>query len=112
MKWQPVTGFAGVEQATLWGDPTKAGSQYAVRYKFEDGVKFPPHTHPLSEQVTVLSGVFLVGVGKTVDHSKLVALPAGSYVLVPAGLPHYAMAKGETIVEVHGLGPATITLVK
>ena len=110
--WQPVKGFAGITMGVLWGDPTKSGQQYAIRYKFEDGVKFPPHTHPKDEQVTVLSGVFIVGVGKTVDPSKTVALPAGSFVAIPANLPHYAMAKGETIVEVHGIGPATVTLIK
>ncbi|MBV8222035.1 MAG: cupin domain-containing protein [Candidatus Eremiobacteraeota bacterium] len=110
--WQPVKGFSGVQMAVLWGDPTKSGQEYAVRYKFADGVKFPPHWHPKNEQVTVLSGVFIVGVGKTVDLSKTVALPAGSYVAIPATLPHYAMAKGETIVEVHGIGPDTINLIK
>lgn len=112
VKWTPIKGFAGVESTVLWGDPTKAGDQYAVRYKFADGVVFPPHTHPKSEQVTVLQGTLLAGIGKTVDTSKMMALPAGSYVELPANLPHYVKAQGETIVEVHGIAPDTITLVK
>jgi|SRR5215469_10408992 len=112
VKWTPIKGFPGVETATLWGDPTKAGDQYAVRYKFADGVTFPPHTHPKLEQVTVISGTLLAGIGKTVDASKMMALPAGSYVELPANLPHYVKAQGETIVEVHGIGPDTITMVK
>jgi len=111
-KWEPLQGYAGVEQAILSGDPSQAGSQYAERLKLADGVKFPPHTHPQSEQVTVLSGTLLVGVGKTMDPSKMVALPAGSYVWVPANVPHYAAAKGETIIEIHGVGPDTIDMVK
>ncbi len=112
VKWEPVKGMTGLESATLWGDPSATGGQYAIRYKLPDGFRFPPHTHPASEQVTVLSGTFLVGVGKTVDASKMLALPAGSYVEVPANLPHYAQAKGETILEVHGIGPDTINMLK
>ena|SRR5271165_3325163 len=112
VKWEPVKGMTGLESATLWGDPDKAGGQYAIRYKLPDGFKFPPHTHPQSEQVTVLSGTFMVGVGDKVDAAKMLTLPAGSYVEVPANLPHYAQAKGETILEVHGIGPDTINMLK
>jgi quercetin dioxygenase-like cupin family protein len=112
VKWTPVKGFSGVESAILWGDPTKAGDQYAERYKFADGVTFPPHTHPRLEQVTVISGTLLAGIGKTVDASKMVTLPAGSFVALPANVPHYVKAQGETVVEVHGIGPDTIDMVK
>ena len=112
VKWEPVKGMTGLESATLWGDPSATGGQYAVRYKLPDGFKFPPHTHPQSEQVTVLSGTFMVGVGDKVDAAKMLTLPAGSYVEVPANLPHYAQAKGETILEVHGIGPDTINMLK
>ena len=111
-KFQPVSGMTGVQYAVLWGDPTKAGGQYAARYKIADGVKFPVHTHPMSEQVTVLEGTFLVAVGSKWDASKLTPLPAGSYVEIPANLPHYAQAKGDVIVEIHGIGPDKMDLVK
>ena len=112
VKWTPIPGIAGAEAGVLWGDPKKSGSQYAERLKLADGTKFAPHTHPQIEQVTVLSGVLLVGVGKTVDPSKMVALPAGSFVAIPANLPHYGMAKGETILEIHGIGPDVMNMVK
>lgn len=112
VKWGPVKGFTGAEFGVLWGDPTKAGQQYAVRYRFADGFAFPPHTHPKDEQVTVLSGTLLVGVGKTVDASKMIALPAGSFVAIPANLPHYAKAQGEVIIELHGVGPYATNMVK
>jgi quercetin dioxygenase-like cupin family protein len=41
----------------------------------------------------------------------MLALAPGSYVSVPAGTPHFAMAKGDTIVQVNGVGPASMTLV-
>jgi len=70
------------------------------------------HTHPMLEQVTVISGTFLVAVGSTWDASKLTALPAGTFVAIPPNTPHYAQAKGATIVEVHGIGPDKMDMVK
>jgi quercetin dioxygenase-like cupin family protein len=112
VQWKPVAGISGAQSAVLFGDPTKAGSEYAIRYKLADGVKFPPHTHPKLEQVTVLSGTFLVAVGSKWDASKLNALPAGTFVAIPAGLPHYGMSKGATVLEVHGVGPDVFNFVK
>lgn len=96
--------------AVLSGDPSKAGSQYTVRLKLPDGVKIAPHQHGDTENVTVISGTLLVGVGSTFDASKMLSLPAGSYASIPSGTPHYAMAKGETVLQVNGVGPASMTL--
>jgi quercetin dioxygenase-like cupin family protein len=96
--------------AVLSGDPSKAGSQYAVRLKLPDGVKLAPHTHGDMENVTVISGTLLVGVGSSFDATKMLALSAGAYVSIPAGTPHYAMAKGETVLQVNGVGPSSMTL--
>jgi quercetin dioxygenase-like cupin family protein len=112
VKWGPVKGMAGLEYAVLYGDPTKALTEYAARYKMPAGFKFPPHSHPMWEEVTVLSGTFLVGLGDKYDASKMTALPAGSYVAIPPQVTHYAMAKTETILEVHGLGPDKMNMVK
>jgi quercetin dioxygenase-like cupin family protein len=112
IKWQPVQGMAGLESAVLYGDPTKAGSVYVMRYKVSDGFKFPAHSHPMLEEVTVLSGTFEVGLGDTFDASKMTALPAGSYVAIPAKLNHYGQAKGEVVLELHGVGPYSIDMVK
>jgi quercetin dioxygenase-like cupin family protein len=112
VKWTPVTGMTGLESAVLYGDPNKAGSAYVVRYRVADGFKFPPHSHPMLEEVTVLSGTFEVGLGDTFDASKLTALPAGSYVAIPPGLNHYAQAKGDVILELHGVGPYKMDMVK
>ena len=112
VKWQPVQGMTGLESAVIYGDPSKAGSAYVMRYRAADGFKFPAHTHPGLEEVTVLSGTFEVGVGDTFDASKMTALPAGSYVEIPPAVPHYGQAKGEVVLEVHGVGPYRLDLVK
>jgi quercetin dioxygenase-like cupin family protein len=113
VKWVAGTGDEkGTWSAVLYGDPTKKGSEYAVRLKFPDGFKFPAHAHGGAEQVTVLSGTLMVGLGKKFDATKLTALPAGSFAMIPANLPHYAAAKGETVIEIHGIGPESMTMVK
>lgn len=102
---------AEAKMAVLSGDPSQAGSQYTARLMLPDGTKIAPHTHGDTENVTVLSGTLLVGVGSTFDATKMVALTAGSYVSIPSGTPHYAMAKGETVLQVNGVGPASMTLI-
>jgi len=38
-------------------------------------------------------------------------LPVGGYALLPAEMRHYAMAKTEATVQVHGMGPFKLTYV-
>jgi quercetin dioxygenase-like cupin family protein len=101
---------AEAKMAVLSGDPSKAGSQYTVRLELPNGTKIAPHTHGDEENVTVIKGILMVGVGSSFDAAKMLALTPGSYASIPPGTPHYAMAKGETIVQVNGVGPASITL--
>ena len=112
LTWTPVKGIDGAMMAVVYGDPTKAGSVYTLRLKLADGTKIPAHWHNDSERVTVLSGTFMVGVGNTMDMASMKALGPGSFVFIPAGVRHYAMAKGETIVQTTGNGPFTMNMVK
>ncbi len=107
----PAPYPAGSSMAVLSGDPSKPGSNYAVRLKLLDGVKIDAHTHGDTENVTVISGTLMVGVGKTFNKAKMLALKPGDYASIPAGTPHYAMARGVTVVQVNGVGPASMTLV-
>ncbi len=102
----------GTMLAVLSGDPATPAAPYTIRFKFPDGTRIPVHTHGGIENVTVVRGSFLVAIGATFDTSKLHALPPGAYVSIPPGLAHYAMASGETIVDVSGVGPESTTLVK
>lgn len=108
LKWEanPIAG----QRAVLEGDPSKAGA-YTTRVRIAGGQKLFPHTHPNDEHATVISGAILFAIGDKWDEKALKELPAGSYIVVPAGVPHYAMAKGETIYQTHGVGPAGITFV-
>jgi quercetin dioxygenase-like cupin family protein len=77
--------------------------------KMPDGFQVPPHFHGMTENVVVLSGTLMVGLGDSMNAATMVALGPGSVASVPAGLHHYAMAKGETIIEISGIGPDTLT---
>ncbi len=61
--------------------------------------------------MTVLKGTFLVGMGESFDESKLQTMNTGNFVAVPKEMRHFAMAKGETIVQVHGTGPFKVNWV-
>src|SRR4029077_16438296 len=106
IKWMPGTGEipATVGVAVLEGDPTKPGP-FVLRLNIPDGTKFPVHYHDDTEHLTIISGTFMAGIGTTFDASKMVALTAGSYCVMPAGVRHYAMAKGTTVVQLMGNGP-------
>ncbi|MBC5808430.1 MAG: hypothetical protein DLM53_11145 [Candidatus Eremiobacter antarcticus] len=112
LNWAPVPGLAGAMQALVYGDLNKAESVNTVRIKLADGTKIPIHSHDADERVTVLSGTFMVGVGHSVDMASMKALSPGSFVYVPAGVYHYAMAKGETVVQVTAKGSMALHLAK
>jgi quercetin dioxygenase-like cupin family protein len=94
----------GAKFAVLEGDPSKEGP-FTMRLKVPNGYRIPPHTHPKTERLTVISGTFRLGMGETFDADKMRDLTAGTYGFWPAGMKHYAAAKGETIVQLHGIGP-------
>ena len=110
--WGPAPAFLppGAQIAVLEGDPTATGT-FTIRLKFPNGYKIPPHTHPTVENVTVLTGTFRAGMGTTFDDSKLTDFGRDGFISVPAEHAHYAMARGETVVQVHGLGPFVLTYV-
>ena len=112
IKWGPAPAAlpAGAKIAVLSGDPAKAGP-YVLRVQLPDGYKIPPHWHPTDENVTVIKGTFYAGKGEKFDADAAQALPAGSFVVMPKEMRHFAFAKGETIVQVHGTGPFEINYV-
>ena len=94
----------------LSGDPSKDGL-YVVRLKMPAGYKIPAHHHPTTENVTVVSGNFNIGMGDYLDEKKGIELTSGGYGEAPAKMNHYAWVTSPTIVQVHGQGPFAITYV-
>jgi predicted RNase H-like HicB family nuclease len=98
----------GAMFALIDGDPSKPGGAYTFRAKLPDGYSVPPHWHPMDENVTVIQGTFRLGMGRVFDPEKLRDLPAGSFVRLPKGEPHFNAIEGETIIQLHGIGPYDI----
>ena len=112
VKWGPASPALppGAQGAMLVGDPTKEGG-YVIRTKYPAGYKIAPHVHPNDENVTVISGMFHIGLGDKFDESKGQAIKPGGYFLVPKGVQHFAWASEETVIQLHGVGPGGITYV-
>lgn len=108
VKYGPVPNFlpAGAQLAVLEGDPMAASGDFTIRLKMPDGYKVAPHTHPHRENVTVLSGTLKVGMGDQFDASKMMSFGAGSFAYLDPAVHHYAMASGETVIQIHGMSPA------
>jgi hypothetical protein len=112
VKWAdaPPSLPAGAKAAVIFGDPSKAGP-FTLRVKMPADYKVPPHFHPDTETVTVLSGTFNVSMGDTFDASKCKSMGAGSFVALPGKSPHFVYAKGETLIQVSAMGPWSLTYV-
>jgi quercetin dioxygenase-like cupin family protein len=112
IQWGPAPSVLppGAQIAVLEGDPGATGT-FTLRLKFPNGYKIAPHTHPTVENVTVLAGTFMAGMGTQFDESKLEAHGRDAFVSIPAEHAHFAMARGETVVQVHGLGPFVLNYV-
>ncbi len=57
VKWVDMKGIPGWKQAVLAGDPEKPGP-YVERIKIPPNAAVPPHSHPDTENITVLAGTF------------------------------------------------------
>jgi len=106
VKWGPAPPSLppGAHAAVLLGAPSKEGP-FVLRLKFPAGFVIPPHRHPKDESVTVIAGKFAIAAGEKLDRTALKSLPAGSFVHLPAGMPHYAWAEAEAVVQINGVGP-------
>ena len=106
LKWEP--SFMGCEHANVLGDPAAEGKPFVLRIRCPDGAKVPPHWHPTDENITVLEGTFMIGTGEIFDNSKLTPMETGNFIFMPKTMRHFALCKGETVIQVHGIGPFKI----
>jgi len=112
IKWGPAPPSLppGAQAAVLLGSPAKEGP-FVIRLKFPAGFIVPPHRHSKDELVTVISGQFAISSGEKLDRASLKAMPPASFIHLPAGMPHYAFAEVESVVQINGVGPFDITYV-
>ncbi|HWN99976.1 MAG TPA: cupin domain-containing protein [Blastocatellia bacterium] len=92
----------GRQRAQLFGDSSKGGA-WVDRVKIPGGKRVLAHRHPQDELVTVIEGTWYLGTGERFDSAKLKGYPAGSFIVIPAGVPHFVAAKeGSVIVQLSG----------
>jgi hypothetical protein len=96
----------GAKLAVMHGDPSKK-DVFSVRLKLPQGYKVPPHWHTKDEQLTILSGTFVLHMGDTMD-APAHELGAGAYHFLPGKMHHAAEVKDEVILQVDGTGPFDI----
>jgi quercetin dioxygenase-like cupin family protein len=112
IKWGPAPPVLppGAQAAVLFGDPDEEGL-FVLRLKFPAGYSVGPHTHPVDEIVTVISGTFYKGMGETADPSKARPLPAGSFFALPPDTAHYVFMEEETVIQISTVGPWGLTYI-
>ena len=81
----------GRQRAQLVGDSSKPGP-FVDRVKIPTGGRVRAHTQPDTEVDTVIEGMWHVGIGDKFDAAKLKPYPAGSFIVIPAGVPHFVAA--------------------
>jgi anti-sigma factor ChrR (cupin superfamily) len=92
----------GRKRAQLFGDSSKGG-RWVDRVQIPSGKRILAHTHPQDELVTVIEGTWYLGAGEKFDAAKLKGYPAGSFIVIPAGVPHFVTTKeGGAIVQLSG----------
>jgi hypothetical protein len=108
LKWAdaPADLPKGARMVVMYGDPAKA-APYAARLKMPDGYKIAPHWHTQDEQLTVIQGTLVMHMGDTMK-APAHPLEANGYHFLPGKMHHAAESKGETIVQVQGMGPFDI----
>jgi hypothetical protein len=100
----------GAQIAVIEGNPAEEGP-FTMRLKMPADYRVAPHWHPGVEHVTVLSGTLHVGMGPKMDLEAGTALNAGGFMIMPPRSPHFAWTTGETLLQIHGMGPWGITFV-
>ncbi|HEY9500238.1 MAG TPA: cupin domain-containing protein [Pyrinomonadaceae bacterium] len=92
----------GRQRAQLFGNSSQGGA-WVDRVKIPAGRRVLAHTHPQDELVTVIEGTWYIGEGERFDPTKLRPYPAGSFIVIPAGTPHFVAANdGGVIVQLSG----------
>jgi mannose-6-phosphate isomerase-like protein (cupin superfamily) len=113
MKWEDCSGAIppGAQCVTIEGDRSAPNVLFTYRLKMPDNYKIPPHFHPADEHLTVISGTFNMGMGDKLDVKETKPMTAGSFMVMPKGTHHFAWTRGETILQVHAIGPWKLTYV-
>jgi quercetin dioxygenase-like cupin family protein len=93
------------DAVVIHGDIEKEGQEFVMRIRELRGSFIPPHTHPVDEHITVLSGKVCLGAGPEFDRARMQCLGPGGYAFFAKGTTIFGEAPEPGTVQVHGLGP-------
>jgi ketosteroid isomerase-like protein len=112
IKWgdSPPALPPGAKFAVVSGDPSQPGP-FVIRAQVPAGYRVPPHWHPTTENLTILSGTVALGMGEQWDEKGMSTLAAGGFATLPAEMRHSFMARTAATFQVHGMGPFVVTYV-
>ena len=103
-EWE-AGGGPGSMRTPVYGDPAQAGAYLHL-------IRVPPDTIGRARKYTdartysVVAGTWLIGFGTRFDRSQLIALPAGSYYALPAGVAVFNATAGDgATIQIGGHGP-------
>jgi len=94
------------------GDFTKPGEPFVFRIHQDAGYITLPHTHPIDENITVVKGTWSLGMGRRFNRSALEPMATGTFGIAPKDMAHFAWSKTETILQIHGVGPFSSTVIE
>ena len=103
-QWQPTTTGSGVLRMPLAGDREKA-TFFAERQRFRAGYRSRPHVHNAELHVVVICGSAHVELSGSPDSLRNRPVPAGGFIIIPAGIMHVEWFDRETILHVEAMGP-------
>lgn len=113
--WQdgPAALPKGAKVAVLEGAPPFPANQtFTLLARMPKHYTIPPHTHLVTEHVTVLKGAVSFGHGEKLDRGSATKVGAGSAIFIPPGHAHYAFTTDqETTIALTGVGPWEILYV-
>lgn len=110
LKWNDTPTLPGAKLAVIQG-PLNEAVPFTMRIRFPANYRIAPHFHSAIEHVTVISGEFAMGVGEKFDAAKLMPLKAGEVGIMQPRTAHFAATTVATEIQVHGVGPWTLTFV-
>jgi quercetin dioxygenase-like cupin family protein len=103
-RWQPMGNGAFIMRLVGGDSPTELAA-FRVRYPAGFKTDSGPHYHFGTEHVTVLKGTIVVGFGDRLDYSKVKDYGPGSFIVIPAGTPHFEWFRGDVEAHVEAIGP-------
>ncbi len=111
IRWLP-SSFGAIKFAQVLGNWSDSKALYTVRFLMPDGSAFPVHYHGSDEVLTVIQGTFMFKAGTNTARTGGRAVKAGGVLFIPANMRHWGWAVHTTVVQINGIGPHSVHVLK